>query len=81
MYDKYFQATPITIGSKIPKHKGILFSGSLVAGAGVTLSLVNTSGVTFNTVITFDNTPNFFPMQVYAIPNTLPTGMTAYYVN
>jgi len=81
MYDKYFQANPITIGSRIPKHKGILFSGGLAAGAGVTLSMVNGSGATFNAAITFNTTPNFFPMQVYAIPFALPSGVTAFYVN
>lgn len=81
MYDKYSQANPITIGSKIPKHKGILFSGALAAGAGVTLSLVKSSGGTFNTLVTFNTTPNFFPMEVYAIPSALPAGLTAFYVN
>jgi hypothetical protein len=80
MYDKYFQANPITIGSRIPKHKGILFSGAPTTGAGVTLSLVS-SGGTFNTYMLFNSTPNFFPMQVYTIPTALPAGLTAYYVN
>ena len=81
MYDKYFQANPITIGSKIPKHKGILFSGALAAGVGVTLSLVNGAGTTFNTAITVNSSPFILPMQVYAIPSALPTGLTAFYVN
>jgi len=81
MYDKYFQANPITIGSRIPKHKGILFSGALAVGAGVTLSFVTGSGITMNTLITFNNTPIFFNMQVYAIPSALPAGLTAFYVN
>ena len=81
MYDKYFQANPITIGSKIPKHKGILFSGALAAGSGVTLSLVNGAGATFNTAITVNSTPFILPLQVYAIPSALPSGATAFYVN
>jgi hypothetical protein len=81
MYDKYSQANPITIGSKIPKHKGILFSGALAAGAGVTLSMVNGAGATFNTAITVNSTPFILPMQVYAIPTALPSGLTAFYVN
>jgi hypothetical protein len=81
MYDKYFQANPITIGSKIPKHKGILFSVALAAGSGVTLSLVNGAGATFNTAITVNSTPFILPMQVYAIPSALPAGLTAFYVN
>jgi len=81
MYDKYFQASPITIGSRIPKHKGLLISGALAAGAGVTLSLVNGAGTTFNTAITVNSTPFILPMQVYAVPFALPTGLTAFYVN
>jgi hypothetical protein len=81
MYDKYFQASPITIGSRIPKHKGLLISGITGSGAGITFSLVNGTGTTFNTAITFNNTPLFFNMQVYAIPFALPTGATAFYVN
>tara|TARA_R110000868_G_scaffold280048_1_gene540131 strand:- start:865 stop:1104 length:240 start_codon:yes stop_codon:yes gene_type:complete len=79
MYDKYFQANPITIGLKIPKHKGILFSGAS-AGAGVTLCLVSAGG-TFNTVLNFNNTPVFFNIQVNTIPTALPTGLTAFYLN
>lgn len=81
MYDKYSQANPITIGSKIPKHKGILFSGALAAGVGVTLSMVNRAGATFNTAITVNSSPFILPMQVYAIPTALPSGLTAFYVN
>lgn len=81
MYDKYFQANPITIGSIIPRHKGILFSGATAAGVGVTLSLMSRTGQTFNTPIRFDNTPNFFPMEVHSIPVALPAGITAFYIN
>jgi hypothetical protein len=78
MYDKYFQATPITTGSKIPKHKGILLSGG---AAGVTLSvqLVNANGATFNSVLTVNNTPQILPLQVYAV-NTF-NGLTGFYLN
>ena len=78
MYDKYFQATPITTGSKIPKHKGILLSGG---ATGVTLSvqLVNASGATFNATLTVNNTPEILPMQVYAV-NTF-NGLTGFYLN
>ena len=81
MYDKYFQANPITIGSRIPKHKGLLISGITGAGAGITFSLVNGTGTTFNTAITINSTPYILPLQVYAIPFALPTGATAFYVN
>ena len=83
MYDKYFQANPITIGSKIPKHKGIICAGAFGLGNnGVTMTFVNSSGNTFNTQLFFSaNTTNIIPMQVYALPNALPTGCTAFYVN
>jgi len=81
MYDKYSQANPITIGSRIPKHKGILISGITGAAAGITFSLLNNVGSTFNTAITVNSTPFILPLQVYAIPFALPTGATAFYVN
>lgn len=78
MYDKYSQANPITIGSKIPKHKGLLISGGAV---GVTMSVqfVNSAGTTLTSILTVNNTPYILPMQVYAV-NTL-NGMTGFYVN
>jgi hypothetical protein len=83
MYDKYFQANPIRIGARIPKHKGILLTGSVASGnPGVTMTFVNGSGNTFNTALTLTNsTTTIVPMQVYAIPSALPTGITAFYVN
>jgi hypothetical protein len=79
MYDKYFQANPITIGSKLPKHKGILISGG---AAGVTMSVqfVTASGSTLTSILTVNNTPFILNMQLYAL-NALPTGLTAFYVN
>jgi hypothetical protein len=78
MYDKYFQANPITVGSKIPKHKGILISGG---AAGVTMSVhfVTSAGATLNSVLTVNNTPYILPMQVYAV-NAF-NGLTGFYVN
>jgi len=83
MYDKYFQANPITIGSKIPKHKGLLLTGSFGLGSnGITMTFVNISGSTFNTQLLFTaNTTTILPMQVYALPTALPTGATAFYIN
>lgn len=81
MYDKYFSATPLTLGStKLPKHKGILFSGGTAGGPSATLHLLNTSGNTISASITVNSSPYFFPMEVYAVP-TLSTGLTAFYVN
>jgi hypothetical protein len=78
MYDKYSQANPITIGSKIPKHKGLLISGG---AAGVTMSVqfVTLSGATLTSVLTVTTSPTILPIQVYAV-NTL-NGMTGFYVN
>ena len=78
MYDKYFQATPITVGSKIPKHKGLLISGG---AAGVTMSVqfVTSAGATLNSVLTVNNTPYILPFQVYVV-NAL-NGLTGFYVN
>lgn len=78
MYDKYFQATPITVGSRIPKHKGLLISGG---AAGVTMSVqfVTSAGATLTSVLTVNNTPYILPFQVYAV-NTF-NGLTGFYVN
>jgi hypothetical protein len=83
MYDKYSSANPITIGARIPKHKGILFTGSIGLGSpGVTMTFVNGSGNTFNTTVTFTNNTTFIlPMQVYTIPSALQAGLTAFYIN
>lgn len=79
MYDKYFQATPITIGSKIPKHKGLLISGATLAGITMSVQFVNGSGNTFNTNLTFTNSPELLPFQIYAV-NAF-NGLTGFYVN
>lgn len=78
MYDKYFQANPITTGSKLPKHKGLLVSGG---ATGVTMSVqfVNYAGTTFNSVLTVTSSPYILNMQVYAV-NTF-NGMTGFYIN
>lgn len=78
MYDKYFQANPITTGSKIPKHKGILISAN--ASTNISLNLVNVNGNTFAAGITFAAGPTIFPMQVHSI-STIPAGVTAFYLN
>lgn len=81
MYDKYFQANPITIGTKIPKHKGILFSGGTSGTPSFNVNFVNTSGITFTASLTINSSPFILPMQVFSIPSTLPTGLTGYLVN
>jgi|688.fasta_scaffold1498703_2 hypothetical protein len=78
MYDKYFQADIITTGSKIPKHKGILVSAN--AAVNFPLNLVTSAGRTFSAGITFAAGPTFFPMQVHSVAS-IPSGVTAYYLN
>lgn len=81
MYDKYSKATPITIGSKIPTHKGILFSNTGNA-AGVTAHLYRGTGGTFSTLITVSASgAMILPVEVHTLPSSLPTGVTAFYVN
>ena len=81
MYDKYFAANPITIGTKIPKHKGILFSGATATTPAITLNLINGLGNTFSGSLTVNESPYIFPMQVFSIASALPAGVTAYYIN
>lgn len=81
MYDKYFVANPITIGSKLPKHKGILFSGATATTPAISLHLVNNNGNTFVASLNVNLSPYIFPMQVYAVPSSLPTGVTAYHLS
>jgi hypothetical protein len=81
MYDKYSKATPITIGSKIPSHKGILFSNSGNA-AGVTTHFYRGTGGTFSTLVTVAASgAMILPVEVHTLPSALPVGITAFYVN
>lgn len=81
MYDKYFSSNAITIGSKIPKHKAILFSGASASTPAISMNLVTSTGNTIGTSIQITESPYFFPMQVFSITSALPAGVTAYYVN
>ena len=80
MYDKYFTATPFTVGTKIPKHKGILLAGATAGGTKCTFHFVNTNGSTFSSTIDISQTPYILPMQIYTMPS-MASGMTAYYLN
>lgn len=85
MYDKYTAANSFSIGPTLPKHKAVLFSGS--TGNNKSSFIVHLrqggacSGYTFAASLTVDNSPYIFPMEISEIPNTLPSGMTAYYLN
>lgn len=82
MYDKYSTANPLTIGSKISKHKAILFSGATAISPTINVHLIQGGcGATFTASLLINSSPYIFPMEVYAIPSALPTGVTAYYLN
>lgn len=82
MYDKYSTANPFPIGSKISKHKAILFSGATGLAPNIDVHLIQGGcGATFTAKLFIDSSPYIFPMEVYAIPSALPTGVTAYYLN
>jgi hypothetical protein len=81
MYDKYAKVSPITIGSKIPQHKGILISnsGSLT---GLTMHFYRGSGGTFSTAVQIAGSGTMLlPVEVHTLPNALPSGVTAFYLN
>lgn len=81
MYDKYFQANPITIGSRIPKHKGILFSGGTpTTSTTSTIHVIEPDGSTGAFTLLVNQSPYIFPLQVHTIA-TLASGMTAWYIN
>ena len=81
MYDKYFQANQFSLGStKLPKHKGILFSGGTAGTASSTIHVVTTPGATAALGLVVNQSPYILPMQVYAV-TALAGGMTAWYIN
>lgn len=80
MYDKYFQANQFSLGStKLPKHKGILFSGGTASTAASTIHVVNNAGATATLGLVVNQSPYILPMQVYAV-TALATGVTAWYI-
>ena len=80
MYDKYFQANQFSLGStKLPKHKGILFSGGTAGTVSSTIHLVKVDGATAALGLVVNQSPYILPMQVYAV-TTLPAGITAWYI-
>ena len=80
MYDKYFTAQSFTVGSKIPKHKGIMFIGATAGTKTSTVHFINNSGNTFSVSLDVNSTPYILPVQIYTV-QTLATGCTAYYLN
>lgn len=80
MYDKYFQANLFTpSSSKLPKHKGILFSGGTATTAASTIHVVTNAGSTATLGLVVNQSPYILPMQVYAV-TALAGGLTAWYI-
>lgn len=82
MYDKYSQANLFSLGSsKLPKHKGILFTGaSSSTTTSSTLHVVKIDGSTASLSLLVNQSPYILPMQAYAV-TALATGVTAWYLN
>jgi hypothetical protein len=83
MYDKYFTANQFSLGSsRLPKHKGILFSGGTATTGSSTIHVLNNgpTGATASIGLVINQSPYILPMQVYAIP-TLAGGVTAMYIS
>ena len=81
MYDKYYLANPLTFGSKLPKHRGLLISGGSAGTPAFNANFVNYAGTTFTASLTINLSPYILPMQVHSIPSALPTGLTGYYLS
>jgi|688.fasta_scaffold253001_5 hypothetical protein len=81
MYDKYAQANQFSLGSsKLPKHKGILFTGATASTPASTLHVVKLDGSTASLSLVVNQSPYILPMQVYAV-TALAGGVTAWYIN
>jgi hypothetical protein len=80
MYDKYLLVNPITTGTVLPKHKGLLIAGATAGGTKFTASFVKAGGLTFSSTFDISQTPYILPIQVYSIPS-IPSGLTAFYLN
>ena len=82
MYDKYSSASQFSVnGSKLPKHKGLLFINSSKANSTATMQIVNANGSTGNIAFQIlQETTNFLPIEAYA-GVTLGTGVTGWLLN
>lgn len=82
MYDKYFTLNKITVdGTAIPKNKGILINNGTVGNIAVNFYFKNNTGNTFQVGLTFGTGNSILPIQPYGMPASLPSGVTAYYLN
>lgn len=81
MYDKYSKLNGITIGSKLPLHKGILLTNSNSTTLGVTMHFYKQTGGTQAGVIWVSTGFEVLPIEVHTIPQNFPTGLTGFYLS
>lgn len=81
MYDQYLNLNPITTGTVLPKHKGIMVSVSS-GTVGITFDFYRgtVTGQTFRSLLYFTAGTSVLPAQVYSVPNALASGSTAFYL-
>lgn len=80
MYDKYYQAQTFTVNTRLPKHKGILFSGATAGtNTSIPVNFINGGG-TLGATLSISLSPYILPMQLYSVLS-LPSGMTAWCIN
>ena len=80
MYDKYSKLNGITIGSKIPTHKGVLLTNTSGTPAGVTMHFYKTTGGTHSGLVYVAGGFEILPIEVHTIPQNFPTGVTGFYL-
>lgn len=76
MYDKYNSLIPFSVGSKLPKHKGIVISGS---GASLVTEVFNHNGTTGAATFAIQTGVTILPIQFYAVTNL--NGLTGWLLN
>jgi hypothetical protein len=78
MYDKYQTGNTFATGAtKLPKHKGFLFTGAAV---GATFYFINDQGNTFSMGITFPAGVTILPVGAYSVLS-MGAGLTGLMLN
>jgi hypothetical protein len=81
MYDKYSTGNTFATGStRLPKHKGFLFTHSNSAGLSAAFYFVNDQGNTFAMGLTFGLGVTILPMEAYSVVG-MATGLTGLRLN
>ena len=82
MYDQYLIVNGITQdGTSIPKNKGILINNGTTGNLAVNFYFRNKAGTTFQVGLTFTPGNTILPIQPYGLPASLPSGVTAFFLN